>query len=91
MRLLNSQVGWATRVYRCPFGFIGDMATSTIAHCSSDEKARLVLALLVWQRPNVLLLDEPTNHLDLDMRQALTLTAIKLSRVGVQTFRFGPD
>jgi len=55
------------------FGFIGEMTTSTIAHCSGGEKARLVLALLVWQRPNVLLLDEPTNHLDLDMRQALTL------------------
>ncbi len=39
---------------------------------SGGEKARPVLALIVWQRPNLLLLDEPTNHLDLDMRQALT-------------------
>ncbi|HCK30635.1 MAG TPA: hypothetical protein DHW29_10900, partial [Acinetobacter ursingii] len=37
------------------------------------ERARLALALIVWQRPNVLILDEPTNHLDLDMRHALTM------------------
>ncbi|MGL5334792.1 MAG: ATP-binding cassette domain-containing protein, partial [Enterovibrio sp.] len=55
------------------FGFIGDQALSSIQNFSGGEKARLVLALLVWQRPNLLLLDEPTNHLDLDMRTALTL------------------
>ncbi|MGL5290743.1 MAG: ABC transporter ATP-binding protein [Vibrionaceae bacterium] len=55
------------------FGFIGDQALSSIENFSGGEKARLVLALLVWQRPNLLLLDEPTNHLDLDMRTALTL------------------
>ncbi|MCL2918386.1 ABC transporter ATP-binding protein [Shewanella litorisediminis] len=55
------------------FGFNGDMALSPVAPFSGGEKARLVLALLVWQRPNLLLLDEPTNHLDLEMRHALTL------------------
>ena len=54
------------------FGFHGDNAMSPVAPFSGGEKARLVLAMLVWQRPNLLLLDEPTNHLDLDMRQALT-------------------
>jgi ATP-binding cassette, subfamily F, member 3 len=55
------------------FDFRGDMALEPIAPFSGGEKARLALALLVWQRPNLLLLDEPTNHLDLEMRHALTL------------------
>ncbi len=55
------------------FGFNGDMALSKVAPFSGGEKARLVLALLVWQKPNLLLLDEPTNHLDLEMRHALTM------------------
>jgi len=55
------------------FGFHGDQADAPIAPFSGGEKARLVLALLVYQRPNLLLLDEPTNHLDLEMRHALTL------------------
>ncbi len=55
------------------FDFRGDRALEPIAPFSGGEKARLALALLVWQRPNLLLLDEPTNHLDLEMRQALTL------------------
>lgn len=54
------------------FNFHGEMATSPVAPFSGGEKARLALALIVWQRPNLLLLDEPTNHLDLDMREALT-------------------
>ncbi len=53
------------------FGFRGDMAVTSVAPFSGGEKARLVLALLVYQRPNLLLLDEPTNHLDLEMRHAL--------------------
>ena len=55
------------------FGFVGDDALRLVAPFSGGEKARLVLALLAWQRPHLLLLDEPTNHLDLDMRDALTL------------------
>ena len=55
------------------FDFSGDLAKAEIGQYSGGERARLVLALLVRQRPNVLLLDEPTNHLDLDMRHALTV------------------
>jgi ATP-binding cassette subfamily F protein 3 len=55
------------------FGFAGDRVDTTCENFSGGEKARLALALIVWQRPNVLLLDEPTNHLDLEMRHALTL------------------
>ena len=55
------------------FDFRGDMATRAVAPFSGGEKARLALALIVRQRPNLLLLDEPTNHLDLEMREALTI------------------
>jgi ATP-binding cassette subfamily F protein 3 len=55
------------------FGFHGEAALDPVAPFSGGEKARLVLALLVYQRPAVLLLDEPTNHLDLEMRLALTV------------------
>ncbi|MGO1689871.1 MULTISPECIES: ATP-binding cassette domain-containing protein [unclassified Halomonas] len=54
------------------FGFKGDDAFGKVANYSGGEKARLALALVAWQKPNLLLLDEPTNHLDLEMREALT-------------------
>ncbi|CDZ77092.1 putative ABC transporter ATP-binding protein YheS [Legionella massiliensis] len=61
------------RDYLGGFNFIGDMAMKPIHHFSGGEKARLALAKLVWQKPNLLLLDEPTNHLDLGMRAAIEL------------------
>lgn len=55
------------------FDFHGARAFEPITHFSGGEKARLALAIIAWEKPNVLLLDEPTNHLDLEMRQALTM------------------
>ena len=55
------------------FNFVGDAALQKTEPFSGGEKAKLALAMIVWQKPNLLLLDEPTNHLDLDMRHALTL------------------
>ena len=63
----------ALRDYLGGFGFNGDAALAKVAPMSGGEKARLVLAMLVYQKPNLLLLDEPTNHLDLEMRHALNL------------------
>ena len=61
------------------FGFRGDRISEPVAPFSGGEKARLVLALLVLQKPNLLLLDEPTNHLDLDMRHALSMALMEYS------------
>jgi ATP-binding cassette, subfamily F, member 3 len=62
----------AVRDYLGGFGFDGERALGPVAPLSGGEKARLVLALIIRQRPNLLLLDEPTNHLDLEMRHALS-------------------
>ncbi|MDQ7000982.1 MAG: ATP-binding cassette domain-containing protein [Mariprofundus sp.] len=61
------------RLFLGGFDFRGDMALATVNHFSGGEKARLVLAMIVYRQPNLLLLDEPTNHLDLEMRHALSL------------------
>ncbi len=61
------------RSYLGGFDFHGDKALEPVVNFSGGEKARLALAILVYQKPNLLLLDEPTNHLDLEMRHALTL------------------
>ncbi|AGS38623.1 ATP-binding cassette domain-containing protein [Cycloclasticus zancles] len=61
------------------FGFHGDKTLEAIAPFSGGEKARLALALLVYQKPNLLLLDEPTNHLDIEMRHALSASLQEFS------------
>ncbi|GAB4405152.1 MAG: ATP-binding cassette domain-containing protein [Rhodoferax sp.] len=61
------------RNYLGSFNFCGDQMIQAVGSMSGGEKARLVLALMVWQRPNLLLLDEPTNHLDLATREALAV------------------
>ncbi|MCC2617035.1 ATP-binding cassette domain-containing protein [Aestuariibacter halophilus] len=73
VRLDKNATEQQLRDYLGGFGFNGDAALSKVAPMSGGEKARLVLALMVYQKPNLLLLDEPTNHLDLEMRHALNL------------------
>ncbi|MGG1948031.1 ATP-binding cassette domain-containing protein [Trinickia sp. NRRL B-1857] len=61
------------RTFLGTFNFSGDMVHQAVSTMSGGEKARLVLCMIVWQRPNLLLLDEPTNHLDLATREALAV------------------
>lgn len=73
-RLADKQISEATlRSFLGSFGFSGERMDTPCESFSGGECARLALALIVWQRPNVLILDEPTNHLDLDMRHALSM------------------
>jgi ATP-binding cassette subfamily F protein 3 len=73
--LLNGQSGREQdlRSFLGTFNFSGDMVKQAVGTMSGGEKARLVLCMIVWQRPNLLLLDEPTNHLDLGTREALSI------------------
>ena len=70
---IRKQTEAELRDYLAGFGFRGNRVFEPVAPFSGGEKARLVLALVAYQRPNLLLLDEPTNHLDLEMRQALAV------------------
>ena len=73
--LANSEAGreQSLRDFLGSFNFSGDMVQQAVGSMSGGEKARLVLAMIVWQKPNLLLLDEPTNHLDLATREALAV------------------
>jgi ATP-binding cassette subfamily F protein 3 len=72
-KLAKTETELNLRKFLGGFDFVGDMALMPVKTFSGGEKARLALALIIWQAPNILLLDEPTNHLDMDMRQALIL------------------
>lgn len=73
-RIADPKISEASlRSFLGSFGFSGERMDTPCESFSGGERARLALALIVWQRPNVLILDEPTNHLDLDMRHALTM------------------
>jgi len=73
-RIADRKISEATlRSFLGSFGFSGERMDTPCESFSGGERARLALALIVWQRPNVLILDEPTNHLDLDMRHALSM------------------
>ncbi|QOL26606.1 ATP-binding cassette domain-containing protein [Thalassotalea sp. LPB0316] len=73
LRVHKDMTELQARTHLGSFGFQGEQALSDVATMSGGEKARLVLALIVLEKPQLLLLDEPTNHLDLEMRQALVL------------------
>ncbi len=72
-RIDRNATEWDLRNFLGGFAFTGDRALEAIGQGSGGEKARLVLAMLAYQRPNLLLLDEPTNHLDIQMRDALSI------------------
>ncbi|WP_342650215.1 ATP-binding cassette domain-containing protein [Pseudomonas sp. REB1044] len=72
-RLAPSEREQTLRDFLGGFDFRGDRIDEPVLNFSGGEKARLALALIAWERPNLLLLDEPTNHLDLEMRLALTM------------------
>ncbi|OLS63172.1 ATP-binding cassette domain-containing protein [Pseudomonas putida] len=78
-RLAPSEREQTLRDFLGGFDFRGDRCDEPVLNFSGGEKARLALALIAWERPNLLLLDEPTNHLDLEMRLALTMALQEFS------------
>jgi len=78
-RLFGSATEQQVRQFLGGFDFSGDRVNTRCAVFSGGERARLVLATLIWQGPNLLLLDEPTNHLDLEMRHALSIALQEFS------------
>ncbi|MFW3896380.1 ATP-binding cassette domain-containing protein [Pseudomonas bharatica] len=78
-RLAPSEREQTLRDFLGGFDFRGDRCDEPVVNFSGGEKARLALALIAWERPNLLLLDEPTNHLDLEMRLALTMALQEFS------------
>nr|WP_314875018.1 ATP-binding cassette domain-containing protein [uncultured Pseudomonas sp.] len=78
-RIAPSEREQTLRDFLGGFDFHGPRAEEPVVNFSGGEKARLALALIAWERPNLLLLDEPTNHLDLEMRLALTMALQEFS------------
>lgn len=72
-RIAQQETETTLRTFLGSFGFHDNKVSELITNFSGGEKARLALALIVWQKPNLLLLDEPTNHFDIDMRHALAM------------------
>lgn len=72
-RIAQRETETTLRTFLGSFGFHDNKVSELITNFSGGEKARLALALIVWQKPNLLLLDEPTNHFDIDMRHALAM------------------
>ena len=76
-KIAPQQTEQQLRDYLGGFAFHGDKVNQPVASFSGGEKARLVLALIVWQRPNLLLLDEPTNHMDMESIESLNMALEK--------------
>ena len=77
LRLKENLTEQEARTFLGQFGFSADKALSTVKHFSGGEKARLSLAMIVFQKPNLIILDEPTNHLDMETRDALEMALLE--------------